>query len=209
MEGCTRNHDIYTKTSCELSVVGYNRTYEQCREKIKKLKAEYKKISDKRKETGQGRYPEWDYYDAMDEVLGYKPSTQPAVVIDTLEDSQVQDAPMEDDEWQQTEVGAIPNVDTSSSIDTTGTAVPSPANTDAIDAMATTSHKQKKSTNTTSDKISSRKRKKSKVDDLLDKLIVMQESSDKMLMELEPGWRRSRWKWTFRSEEKKENFSFK
>jgi len=49
----------------DLSVAGYNRTYEQCQEKLKKLKTEYKKISDKRKETGQGRYPEWDYYDAM------------------------------------------------------------------------------------------------------------------------------------------------
>ena len=35
----------------------------------------------------------------MDTVLGHKPSTQPSVVVDTLEDSQVQDA--EDNELQQ------------------------------------------------------------------------------------------------------------
>ena len=42
-------------------------------EKIKELKAEYKNIGDKRKETGQERYPEWKYHDAIDHVLGHKP----------------------------------------------------------------------------------------------------------------------------------------
>ena len=121
LEGCKRDREVYSKISRELSLAGYNRTYEQCGEKLKKLKAEYKKISDKRKETGQGRYPEWDYYDAMDCVLGHKPSTQPAVVVDILEDTQVQDTQTDDDQLQETEVGATPNLDTS---DTT---VPSPA----------------------------------------------------------------------------------
>ena len=75
LEGCKRNCEVYSKISCELSLAGYSRTYEQCREKIRKLKAEYKKISDKRKETAQGRYPEWEYYDAKDHVLGHKAST--------------------------------------------------------------------------------------------------------------------------------------
>ena len=35
------------------------------------------KISDERKESGQGRYPEWDYFDAMGDVLAHKLSTQP------------------------------------------------------------------------------------------------------------------------------------
>ena len=57
----------------------------------KKLKAECKRIIDRRKETGEGRYPEWDYFDAIDAVLGHKPSTEPAVVIDMLEETQVQE----------------------------------------------------------------------------------------------------------------------
>ena len=61
-------------------MAGYNRTFEQCREKVKKLKAVYKRISDRRKETGEGRYPEWDCFDAIDAVLGHNPSTEPAVV---------------------------------------------------------------------------------------------------------------------------------
>ena len=103
LKECKRNHEVYTKILRDLSVAGYNRMYEQCREKLKKLKTEYKKISDKRKETGQGRYPEWDYYDAMDGVLGHKPSMQPAVVVDTLQDSQLQYTQIDDDQLQQTE----------------------------------------------------------------------------------------------------------
>ena len=106
------------------------------------------------------------------------------VVVDTLEDTQVQDTQTDNDQLQETEVGATSNLDTS---DTT---VPSPTSTDVTDAsgeVATTSQGQKKGIDGTN-KISSRKRKKSNFDmtgELLDKLIGMQEKSDKMMMELE------------------------
>ena len=117
-------------------------------------------------------------------MLGHKPSTQPAVVVDALEDIPVQDTQTDDDLLQETEVEAPSNLDTS---DIT---VLSPASTDVTDAsgeVATTSQGQKKSIDGT-DKLPSRKWKKSKFDvtgEMLDKLIGMQEMSDKMLMELE------------------------
>jgi len=83
LEGCRRNSEVYRKIAKELTEVGYTRTMELCRDKMKKLRVEYKKIKDKRKETGQGRYPEWDYFDAMDEVMGHKPATQPPVIVDS------------------------------------------------------------------------------------------------------------------------------
>ena len=185
LEGCKRNRQVYTKISRELSAAGYNRTYEQCREKLKKLKAEHKKISDKRKQTGEGRYPEWDYFDAIDTVLAHKPSTQPAVVVDTLEDSQVQDT--QDDEQTQPEMGATPT-----NLDSSNNTVPSPTSTDVTDAsgdVATTSQEQTKGSDGTAiEKATSRKRKKGKVDkagEMMDKFIGMQEKSDKMFMELE------------------------
>ncbi|XP_065904002.1 uncharacterized protein [Dysidea avara] len=185
LEGCKRNRQVYTKISHELSAAGYNRTYEQSREKLKKLKAEHRKISDKRKQTGEGRYPEWDYFDAMDTVLGHKPSTQPAVVVDTLEDSQVQDT--QDDEQTQPEMGATPT-----NLDSSDNTVPSPTSTDVTDAsgdVATTSQEQTKGSDGTAiEKATSRKRKKGKVDkagEMMDKFIGMQEKSDKMFMELE------------------------
>ena len=58
LEGCWRNSQVY-KITDGLREAGFSRMFEQCREKIKKLKAEYKKVKDKRDEMGQGRYPEW------------------------------------------------------------------------------------------------------------------------------------------------------
>ena len=76
-------------------------------------------------------------------------------------------------------------------MDTSDTSyVLSPASTDVTDAVgevATTSQAWKKSIDG-ADKLSSRKWKKLKLDmtgEMLDKLIGMQEESDKMLMELE------------------------
>lgn len=120
----------------------------------------------------------------MDDMLGNNPSTQPAVVVDTLEDSQMQDTQTaaDDNQLQQTEVGVIPNLD--SSRDTSDTAVPSPASTDVTDAsgeVASTSQGQKKGIDGT-EKVSSKKRKRSKFDvtgDLLDKLIGMQKEAIK------------------------------
>ena len=45
---------------------------------------------------GQGRYTEWDFADAMDNVLGHKPATEPPVVVDSgnyLDDQQSQWSP--------------------------------------------------------------------------------------------------------------------
>ena len=91
-EGCVRNSDVYRKIAKELTEEGH-RTLEQCHDKIKKLKAQYKKIKDKQNEMGQVRYPEWDFVDAMDNVLGHKPATEPPVVVDRgnyLDDQQSQ-----------------------------------------------------------------------------------------------------------------------
>ena len=84
LEGCRRNSQVYKKISDDLRSAGFARTLEQCREKIKKLKTEYKKIKYKRDQTGQGRYPEWEYFDALNEVLGHKHSTKPPVVVESL-----------------------------------------------------------------------------------------------------------------------------
>ena len=50
---------------------------------MKKLKAKYKKIKNKRNEMSQDCYPEWHYFDAMDNMLEHKAATQPLVVIDS------------------------------------------------------------------------------------------------------------------------------
>ena len=70
----------------------HERTAQQCRDKIKKLKVDYWKIKDKRKKTGEGRYPEWDYFNALDDILGHKPATEAPVVVNSL-GSSTKDSP--------------------------------------------------------------------------------------------------------------------
>ena len=68
----------------------YDRTFQQCREKTKKLRQEYKKVKDKIKETGQEgrRYliAKFEYFEVLDAFLANRPATQPKVVIDSLAD---------------------------------------------------------------------------------------------------------------------------
>ena len=88
LEGCHHNKEVYERMVKLLREEGYITTYEQCREKLKKLKAEYRKIKDKKGKTGEGK-KDWDFFEPIDAVLGHKPATQPAVVIDTLTDNDV------------------------------------------------------------------------------------------------------------------------
>ena len=49
LEDCKRNQVVYEKIAKELHEAGYDRTYQQCRDKIKKLRGEYKKLKTKRR----------------------------------------------------------------------------------------------------------------------------------------------------------------
>ena len=52
-EGCKRNQDIFDKIATDLRDASFERTGKQCREKIKKLKGEYRKVKDKRNKLVQ------------------------------------------------------------------------------------------------------------------------------------------------------------
>ena len=84
LNGCKRNQHVFSKISSELLEAGYERSAAQCRDKIKKLKGEYRKIKDKRNRSGEGRYSEWEYFDAIDNVLGHRPATKPPVVTESM-----------------------------------------------------------------------------------------------------------------------------
>ena len=42
------------------------------------------KIRDKRETTGEGRYPVWEFFDALVNVLGPKHSTEPPTVVESF-----------------------------------------------------------------------------------------------------------------------------
>jgi len=55
LEGCHRNREVYMHIARKMNEFGFQKSFEQYREKIKKLKKECRKIKDKLNETGQGR----------------------------------------------------------------------------------------------------------------------------------------------------------
>ena len=85
LEGCTRNKHVYERLASEMDEAGYNRSWTQCRDKLKKLKGDYKKVKDHNDETGRGRKT-WKFFESMDSILGTKPAFQPETIIDTLQD---------------------------------------------------------------------------------------------------------------------------
>ncbi len=69
-----------------------------------KLKLDYRKVKDKHNQTGQNR-SKWKFFDAMDAVLGHRPTTRPSVVLDTSEhpDEDEEDELGESDDEQPAE----------------------------------------------------------------------------------------------------------
>ena len=82
LEGAKHNKPVYERIAAELAKSGSNKAAEQCNSKIKKLKLEYRKECDKHNKTGQGR-SKWRFFDALDGILGHRPTSQPTVLLDT------------------------------------------------------------------------------------------------------------------------------
>ena len=55
LEGSKRNKHVYEWLAVELAKTGSDKTADQCRAKMKKMKLEYRKVRDKHNKTGQGR----------------------------------------------------------------------------------------------------------------------------------------------------------
>lgn len=109
LQNCTRNRSVYERLSRQLEAVGYTRTMVQCREKMKKLRAEYKKVKDNNGLiTGRGTR-RWRYYDKLDAILGHRPATAPPIVLDTsavevrIEQTSVSNDNTDDDTSEQSE----------------------------------------------------------------------------------------------------------
>ena len=62
---------------------GYERSLDQCRSKLKKLKKQYFETRKDNTKSGASRNNSFPFYDEMDKVLGHRPSTEPSTLIDT------------------------------------------------------------------------------------------------------------------------------
>lgn len=74
---------IWEQISAKMAAAGYTRSAQQCRIKINNLKQKYRKVRDSNRESGKERH-EWEYFEAMDVVLGCKPSSEPLVLVDSM-----------------------------------------------------------------------------------------------------------------------------
>jgi len=88
LEGCTRNKTVYDKLAEYLVGFGYNQMGGQCRERIKKLKKDFKKTKDNLNQTRNGNCrKQCKFFDKLNEILGERPSIKPTVVIDSSSSS--------------------------------------------------------------------------------------------------------------------------
>ncbi|XP_048828736.1 1-aminocyclopropane-1-carboxylate synthase-like protein 1 [Brienomyrus brachyistius] len=72
LESCLRNQHVFNRIAEVLREKGILRTGDQCREKIKKMKLEYRRIKEHQKTMRGGR--PWKFYEVMDRVLTNRPS---------------------------------------------------------------------------------------------------------------------------------------
>ena len=84
-EGSTRNKKIFETISKRLAERDILRTAVQYREKVKKLRAEYKQIHDHNNVSGRNRKT-IRFLPQLDAILGHRPSTEPRSVIESSVD---------------------------------------------------------------------------------------------------------------------------
>uniref|UniRef100_A0A1A7Z2Q0 Wu:fc32g12 n=1 Tax=Iconisemion striatum TaxID=60296 RepID=A0A1A7Z2Q0_9TELE len=70
LDGATRNERIFREISELMACHGFQRTGKQCREKLKKMKSDYRAI----REKGETR-KRWKWFNQMDEIYGHRPAS--------------------------------------------------------------------------------------------------------------------------------------
>jgi len=80
--------EMYSKESQDMREAGFDRSGIQCRDKIKKLKQEYRKVRDHNNQMGNKRKT-WRFYEVINSVMGDKHTSTPLVMIDTSLESPV------------------------------------------------------------------------------------------------------------------------
>ena len=131
-------------------------------------------MKDKCNETGQGRFPEWEFYDTMDAVVGHKHSTEPPVVIENMPSTSSTEIDL-DEETQDMSGAEDLDVNEPSQMSSSSSASQNSTNTVAISEA-----QQSNST------LNKPKRNKNKVtNSLLERMVRLHENSDKMMYMLE------------------------
>ncbi|KAJ0055058.1 hypothetical protein NL108_008983, partial [Boleophthalmus pectinirostris] len=73
LERSYQNRAVFEMTAKEMSKLGYRRSWLQCQQKIKSLRAKYKETKDSNKRSGRGHVT-CPFYQELDQILRDKPS---------------------------------------------------------------------------------------------------------------------------------------
>ena len=82
LDGVVRNRTIYERLSKEMCDLGYERTLQQCRTKVKNMVARYRRAKDVNRCSGRGR-ESCPFYDQLDAILGTRAASEPAVLLES------------------------------------------------------------------------------------------------------------------------------
>ncbi|XP_070562171.1 uncharacterized protein [Ptychodera flava] len=88
MDGTSRDRQVYEVVAAKSREKGLERTAEQCHNKIKRLRAQFKSVSDNNRRSGRARKT-MPFYDELAELLGDRPAVNPenAFVTESIESS--------------------------------------------------------------------------------------------------------------------------
>ena len=95
LDGAVRNQAIFDGIAKKMRQKGYDRDWKQCRNKIKNLKKEYRQVKDNNTQTGRGRKTCKNYKE-LDNILGHRPASVPAVLLDTWTTTNISGAVLDD-----------------------------------------------------------------------------------------------------------------
>ncbi|XP_041477211.1 uncharacterized protein LOC121425257 [Lytechinus variegatus] len=90
LDGTVRNKKVFRDISERMNKAGFSRTPEQLRDKLKKLKKDYKDAKANNNTSGAARV-QCPFYDEIHAVLGNRPSIEPQVLIDTAQESDMEE----------------------------------------------------------------------------------------------------------------------
>lgn len=90
LEKVHKNTEVFKLFSEKMKENGFNRTVEQCRVKVKKLRQQYIKVRDALQKSGSSSdvKEKFVWYDDIDNILNTRPQVSPVDVVESYEEEE-------------------------------------------------------------------------------------------------------------------------
>ncbi|XP_034095929.1 zinc finger and SCAN domain-containing protein 29-like isoform X2 [Gymnodraco acuticeps] len=132
LDGTMRNVKVFQDVSAQMSERGFSRTFLQCREKLKKMKSEYRQVKDNNNTSGAGR-KQWKWFDLSDQIYGHRPANvgreggldSATALLESLQDDYI--GTSEEEHSRTTGDGSVPSTTSSSNPERTPARPQTPA----------------------------------------------------------------------------------